>query len=348
MSFDPALFSYDPCNALLNSRFPEISILAAHLTHRDDRDMAEALYQVPRVRKIVQKQRPDGSWKYPGSGQPEARPVEDYDQVETFRMLSILVQKYRQDRRNPAVARAAEFIFSRQSEAGDLRGIYGNQYTPNYTGALLALLVDAGYGEDTRALKVFDWLAGMRQEDGGWAIPMLTIGRGFDLTTLAADPLEPDRSKPFSHMVTGMVLRAYAAHSRLSRAPEAQTAGELLAGRLFREDAYSGRSTVEFWLRFSFPFWFTDLLSALDSLALLGFKSSHPQVRAGLDWFQKQQHADGLWRVTLLRSGGRKLVSEQNEWITLKICEVVSRLHQNDLGVSDADDRRRTIPADAG
>ncbi|NPV55938.1 MAG: terpene cyclase/mutase family protein [Anaerolineae bacterium] len=339
MTLDTALFKHDPCPVLLNSRFAAIRSQAGFLNSHPDVDVALEMAHLPEVRKIIQKQSVDGSWKYPGGGREDHRAVEDYDQIETFRMLGIMVQKFRQDRRNTAVANAAEFLFSRQSEQGDLRGIYGNQYTPNYTGALLALLVDAGYGEDPRALKVFDWLLQIRQSDGGWAIPMLTAGYNFEFETLAAAPLEPDHKKPFSHMVTGMVLRAFAAHPRLRLTPEAQQAGDLLAGRLFQEDAYSGRNTVDFWLRFSFPFWFTDLLSALDSLALLGYPSDHPQVMAGLNWFREQQGADGLWRLQLLRGGGKKRLNEQNEWISLRICQVFDRFHKNDQGVSDADDR---------
>ena len=53
-------------------------------------------------------------------------------------------------------------------------------------------------------------LPAIRQRDGGWAIPMRTLGhryRDFLDVERYPEPLAPDRSKPFSHLVTGMVLR---------------------------------------------------------------------------------------------------------------------------------------------
>jgi hypothetical protein len=108
----------------------------------------------------------------------------------------------------------------------------------------------------------------MRQGDGGWAIPVRTVGVPFPEfvdVERHPQPLAPDRSRPSSHLVTGMVLRAFAAHPAWLKAIEAHEAGELLATRLCKRDRYTDRGGVGYWERVSFPFWFTDIVSSLDT-----------------------------------------------------------------------------------
>jgi len=86
------------------------------------------------------------------------------------------------------------------------------QYTPNYSAAIMELLIKAGYSTDVRTEKGFQWLLSIRQQDGGWAIPLQTVGKKFDLETMQSELIQPDKTKPFSHLVTGIVLRAFTAH----------------------------------------------------------------------------------------------------------------------------------------
>jgi hypothetical protein len=79
-------------------------------------------------------------------------------------------------------------------------------------------------------------------------------------------------------MVTGVVLRALAASEVYRKDERTVRAAALLASRLFLPDRYPDRRGAEYWTKFSFPFWFTDLVSALDSLSLIGVVASHPQV----------------------------------------------------------------------
>lgn len=110
------------------------------------------------------------------------------------------------------------------------------------------------------------------------------------------------------------------------RSSEAHTAGELLASRFFAADTYPDRRAPSFWTTFSYPFWFTDLLSALDSLALLGFTSDDARIKQALDWFVARQGANGLWGLSLLR-----MTREQDcdAWISLAICRVMKRFYRN-------------------
>ena len=136
------------------------------------------LWELREPLRIIRRQTPQGSWTYSG-GTASLRSPENYDQIETFRQLAILVEQYGLTREHPAIERAAEFLLSFQTSEGDIRGIYGNQYAPTYVGAILELLVKAGYADDPRIAKTFTWLLAMRQADGGWAIPMRTLGHRY-------------------------------------------------------------------------------------------------------------------------------------------------------------------------
>ncbi|MFI5264335.1 MAG: hypothetical protein ACHQM6_07460 [Candidatus Kapaibacterium sp.] len=282
----------------------------------------EALWELPDALKILRKQQPNGSWKYPERN-AKVRSQENYDQIETFRNLGYLVEMYGFDRSHPSIKKAAEFLFHFQTKEGDIRGIGGNQYMPYYTAAMLELLIKAGYGNDKRVEHAFDWLSSIRQDDGGWAIPFRTLKKNLSIIVTERKTLEPDRSKPFSGMITGIVLRAYAAHEKYRKSPEAKKAGKLLLSALFKKDAYPDRSSPQLWYRFSFPFWFTDLISATDTLSLLRFSKDEPQIKKAMQWFISHQDRSGLWKLETLRN--KKYESEL--WVTLAICRIMKRLY---------------------
>ena len=131
---------------------------------------------------------------------------------------------------------------------------------------------------------------------------------------MATDTVQPDQSKPFSHLVTGVVLRAFAAHETYRRSAEAKAAGKLLDSRFFRRDLYPDRGTPEYWTRFTYPFWFTDLLSSLDSLSFLGFNLCDSQVKAAVQWFAEEQQKNGLWYLSLLKNGKKKDLNTWYAW----------------------------------
>jgi len=94
---------------------------------------AQSLWTSAEANRLLRRQRPDGSFPYPGGGKEHLRETEDYDQLETYRVLGSLVDKYAATREFAPVEKAAGFLFSRQTEEGDFRGIYGRQYTLNYS-----------------------------------------------------------------------------------------------------------------------------------------------------------------------------------------------------------------------
>jgi hypothetical protein len=310
----------DPIPSLISAKNKAIE----YFTRRDILDEKvepiETLWELPEIKKMFNRQQEDGSWKYPGGGKEHLRSQEDYNQIETYRNLGILIEKYGLENRHPAIERAAEFLFSKQTPKGEFRGIYGNQYSPNYSAAIMELLIKAGYDGDPRIEKGFQWLLSMRQNDGGWAIPLRTVGSKY-ANALKAETMEPDLAKPFSHLATGVVLRAFAASRKYSKSPEAATAGKLLASRFFKKDVYPDRNTPQYWESVSFPFWFTDIVSALDSLSLLGFSGDEPSIDSALRWLKNRQNDDGLFELKLLKGKDKDL----KFWVCLAICRLFKR-----------------------
>ncbi len=317
------LLRVDPVRRLASSENAAISYFARRDLLGDDPGPVSALWDLPDARKIVAKQNADGSWRYPG-GKSHVRSRENYDQLETFRRAGTLVAKFGFTREHRSMERAAEFLFSFQTGEGDFRGIYGNQYATTYVGAITEVLVEAGYADDPRIAKGFRWLLAMRQNDGGWAIPLRTVGVPFseflDIER-HPKPVAPDRSTPSSHLVTGMVLRAFAAHPVLRRSAEARRAGQLLAARLYKRDAYGDRGDVSYWERVSFPFWFTDIVSALDTLSRLGFGADGTTIHAALDRLRKIQRANGTFGLEIMKGKDKDLPW----WICLAVCRSLER-----------------------
>jgi hypothetical protein len=275
--------------------------------------------ELPGVRRAVARQQPDGRWKYPG-GNREIRSPAAYDQLETYRQLGVLVGKFGLDRQHPAVAAAAGFLSSCQTGTGDYRGIYGRQYTPNYSAAITELLIRAGYAGSPQVENAMRWLLTMRQDDGGWAIPTRTLGLSLNVMLTARETFEPDRRRPSSHLVTGIVLRAFAAHPRYRHSADTRRAAELLKSRFFRRDLYPDRAAPSYWLVFSYPFWWTDLLSALDSLAQIGFRPGDPDIARGVAWFVDNQEPNGLWNTGRNRPKG----PHSDLWVGLAICRMLN------------------------
>ena len=313
----------DPTSVLASSSNRAISFFARRDLLDEQPGPVSDLWELREPLRTIRRQASDGSWTYPG-GKSSLRSPENYDQIETFRQLGVLVEQYGFTREHPAIARAAEFLLSFQTPEGDIRGIYGNQYATTYVGAITELLVKAGYAEDPRITLVFNWLLAIRQSDGGWAIPMRTLGhryRDFLDVKQHPAPLAPDPSKPFSHLVTGMVLRAFVAHPAWRGSEEVGHAGELLAGRLFKRDPYGDRGDAGYWERVSFPFWFTDVVSALDTLSRLGISPRSAPIGAALKRLGELQRDDGTFALKLLRAKDKDLPW----WISLAVYRSLQR-----------------------
>jgi squalene cyclase len=140
------------------------------------------------VRRLLRRQKDNGAWPYRGARRTYLRSADNYDQLETYRTVGELVEKFGMTRDHSAVRIAADYLFSNQTDEGDFRGIYGTQYSPNYSAAIMELLIKAGYARDDRIAQGFHWLLHIRQRDGGWAIPLRTVGAKLDSLMMKDDP----------------------------------------------------------------------------------------------------------------------------------------------------------------
>ena len=316
------------CQALLNCGDTQITFFTKRDLLDENPGPLQVIWDLESTKQILRKQLSEGFWRYPNAHAKTASPLQDYDQLETYRRLGQLVEKSAMNRTHPEIQRTAEFLFEKQTDEGDFRGIYGRQYTPNYTSGIMELLIKAGYENDPRIERAFKWLLSFRQSDGGWAIPLRTAkhnfrrGSGNPINSLQT--VQPDFSRPSSHMVTGVVLRAFAAHKKYRVSKNVLAAAEMLTSRLFKRDAYTDRQGPEYWERVSFPFWFTDIVSALDSLSLVGQRPIYNfEIENALRWLIARQSEEGVFRLKLLKTGDPLL----KYWESLAICRILKRYY---------------------
>ena len=322
---------HDPLPPLLSSGSEALRYFAKRDLLGEQVGPVSQLWQLPEAQRILRKQLIDGSW--PRSGVEKHHAV-NYHLVETWRHFRFLVEQYGFTREHPQAEKAAEYLFSCQTEEGDIRGILANQYATYYTGSIMSLLIQAGYADDPRIEKGFRWLLSMRQDDGGWSIPIITHkfdrATQYRLTSQHAEPVLPDRSKPFSHNWTGMVLRAFAVHPEHRKSEAAKLAACLLASRFFQPDRYTSYKAAGYWVRFEYPFWWNNIVAALDSVSLIGLSRDNEQVSKALTWLIDHQGEDGLWKVSYARPNVRETdVAKKREtaaWVNLAICRVLKRL----------------------
>jgi hypothetical protein len=275
------------------------------------------LWTLPRVKRILKNQRSNGSWIYPNK-KATLRSSTNYHQYQTYKTIAELVEFYGLNKKHDAISKAAEYLFSFQTKEGEFRGMYGNQYSPNYSGSITEFLIKAGY-DGMRIEKSLNWLLGMRQDDGGWAIPFRTRNKGLEALSEKAS-IEPDKTKSFSHLITGIVLRPFSLMTAYRR--KVKDVGILLADRVFTRDKYSDRRGIEYWTKFTYPYHWTDILSTIDTLTLLGI-NDHPKINEIMHWFEKHKQENGIYDVSVMAGAKYRDVKY---WITLQYLNVLKRL----------------------
>ena len=292
----------------------------------------ESLWKFAEAERLVARQLDNGSWKYPGKTyNPDTG--QNYFLLQTFRNLRVFVEMNGFTRDHPSVQRAANYMLSCQTAEGDIRGILGNQYMPYYHSVILELLIKAGYADDQRVIAGLDWLLAVRQKDGGWIVPTQAVPtKDRNSEFWSGEPIVPERSKPHSHMATGMALRALAVHPIYRKRDEVIKAGEVLKRRFFKPDKYNDRKAKSYWFKFQFPFWWTNLLTALDTLSWLEFDREDADIIKGLEWFSTNQVEDGLWPTGY---GSGKRSEENRRWVGLAICRVLKNFYTPNMTCSE-------------
>jgi hypothetical protein len=327
---------YDPIEPLMNSGDTAIMYYVRRDLLSEPVEGIEYIWDLPEPQKLLRKQDLSGFWKSSTQNREKA-PAENYDLFETFKHISKLIDMYCFTRKHSSIQRAAEYIFSCQTDEGDIRGILGNQYAPYYTGIIMSLLIKAGYEDDPRIEKGFNWLLSMRQNDGGWVIGSPGLfgrhswkERCIFTTQHVETKRDFDWSKPFGHSGTGMVIRAFAVHPYYRTTKEAKIAAQLLKSHFFKKDNYSSYRSAENWVNFKYPFFWTDLISALDSICLIGIPKDDQDVNRGLDWLVANQQESGLWKNSyskIHKASENKRSQEARLWISLAICRIFKRYY---------------------
>jgi hypothetical protein len=77
----------------------------------------EELWTLPRVKRILKNQ---------------------------YKTMAELVEFYGLNKKHDTIRNAAEYLFSFQTKEGEFRGMYGNQYSPNYSASITEFLIKAG------------------------------------------------------------------------------------------------------------------------------------------------------------------------------------------------------------
>jgi hypothetical protein len=278
---------------------------------------------VGRIR-VLESQAGDGSWIGPSS---RFRRGED----KTDRLIETLKNLFRLHdfgctNEEPVVRKAISFLFACQTREGDFRAASINEYTPGFHALTLEIFCRYGLDADPRVQKGFRWILHHRQKDKGWAIPCRTLSPREAEKRVRAEsagkvgPLQSNISKPSSHFITGLALRALAESPTWRTSPEFRAVADLLVRRFFQDDRYEDRRDASHWEELSYPFWSTNILSVLDALATAGATGKKPQVQAALDWLIGRQGPSGCWEVR-----SRKAVFEDHLWVTYAVLRVLKR-----------------------
>lgn len=315
-------FEYDPLKPLLDIQDDLLHYHIEKFLLGKETTSPQSLLESNRAKKILRHQQEDGSW--PDKRREQHKGINtNYELLETYRYVAQLITFYDMDKTFQPLKKAAEFLFTTQSEEGDFRGIYGNQYSLNYSSAILELLGRLGYTKDKRVEKSFQWLLSFEQDNGGWILPMeMPQISKKPIELYDQDPIPPDKSLPFCHWVTGIVLRALSQHSDYRDHPSAKKAGNLLAKRFFKEDQYSARSAKEYWTKYSYPFWWTDLISVLDTLSIMDYSNENPDISRALDYFRQTQNKEGSWDFYILKG---KSFPNLHWWLHYHLCLIFKR-----------------------
>ncbi|MFC2158102.1 hypothetical protein ACFLT9_09725 [Acidobacteriota bacterium] len=285
-----------------------------------DREFKNLQKFAARIR-ILESQSPNGGWskkRYESHPQWE----KTHYVVDTLRNL-IQLYNFGCSIEDPEILKTVDFLFSTQTKEGDFRGAYLNEYAPTYHALALEILCQLGYNDDKRVQTGFKWMMKNRQSDGGWVIPYRTIPKSeFKkrynyVDQLKLDPIVAEKTKPFSHLVTGMALRALSESANWRTNKETIKVGELLTTRFFKSDKYEDRYHAFFWEELAYPFWATDILSSLDSLAKIGISTENEKIQLALTWLSEKQKSDGHWE-----SGLKKASVEDHLWVTLSVLRV--------------------------
>ncbi len=287
-----ARLASDPIPRLLREGTPSVlARVRRDLIDDSEAPTADEIAGYTEVKSLLRKLEKDGS--FPArAGDKELGPPKFARCLATLRSLDRLAdQGLRLEEKSSVAAqlnRVANCILASQDSAGGIADLIlsdspkgrGKVVALHFQGWALSALCRAGFENDPRIEKGFRFLLSLRQDDGGWA------WRGVRTDSAA---------RPSSHLITGMVLRAFASSKERRTSREARRAAELLATRFLQPDRYEDRKAPSYWEILSEPRFYTDVLDALDTITSIGLGKENSGVRTAEAYLRSRQAKDGLW-----------------------------------------------------
>jgi hypothetical protein len=332
-----ARLASDPIPRLLREGTP--SVLARVRRDLIDDSEAPTAHEIAAYREVqtvLRKINSDGSYTphLPEKGMGSAKFADCLATVRALDRLADLglrVEKDDEEGATPQLRKMADVILASQADDGGIEDLNLGD-TPKAKAKMVALhfhgwaisaLCRAGFETDPRVEKGFKLLLSFRQDDGGWA------WRGVRTDSAA---------RPSSHLVTGMVLRAFASSPQRRTSREARRAAELLATRFLQPDRYEDRKAPAFWEVLTEPRFFTDVLDALDTITSIGLGKENSGVRTAEAYLRSRQGSDGLWYPgPPVKGEAAKAASKKDKdkdkdvaeaiWLTLRVLVVLRRIN---------------------
>jgi hypothetical protein len=286
-----ARLASDPIPRLLREGAPSVlARVRRDLIDDSEAPAADEIVAYPEVKALLRKVEKDGSFA-PRASDKELGSTTFSKCLASLRALDRLADYGLRVEGKSAVSdrlcKIADFLASQDSDGGigdlalgDTPKGRGKVVAVHFQGWALSALCRAGFEADARVENGFRFLLSLRQDDGGWA------WRGVRTDSAA---------RPSSHLITGMVLRAYASSKDRRMGREARRAAELLATRFLQPDRYEDRKAPAFWEALTEPRFYTDVLDALDTITSIGLGKENSGVRTAEAYLRSRQAKDGLW-----------------------------------------------------
>jgi Prenyltransferase and squalene oxidase repeat len=287
-----ARLASDPIPRLLREGSP--SVLAR--IRRDLIDDSEApglseVWAYPEVKAIVKKVEKNGAYaaKAPDKALGGPKFAAALATLRTIdRLTDLGVRVAEGDKSPPELSKSVDFLLESQEPDGGIADLAladtpkgrAKMVALHFQGWAMSALCRLGLEGDRRVERGLQFLLERRQDDGGWA------WRGVRTDSAA---------RPSSHLVTGMVLRAFASATARRGSREARRAAELLATRFLQPDRYPDRKAPGYWELLTEPRFYTDVLDALDTVTAIGLGKENSGVRTAEAYLRSRQSADGLW-----------------------------------------------------
>jgi len=348
-----SLLKDDPLDWLLEPENPSVR----YFTLRDildyfekDSEVEEAKMAIKcykKVSKIFSRQKPEGYWE--SSEQPyHPKYKSTYWQIMILSQLGL-------DKHDDRVRKACEYIFRFQLEEGGFstfreegakreyvwakkKALERGKGIPPFdtwaeekirehemsclTGNVVASLIRLGYVTDDRVRKAFKWLVKIQNRDGGWLCPYWKAHI-------------KDTHSCFMGTITP--LDAFSELPAENKTPEitaaiARGVEFLLMHRLFKADHHKFKVIKKAWLKFSFPWFFYDVLRGLSVVTKLGYIRDK-RIDNALEILLQKQNSDGKWILESTPSRrmhtNLETKGEPSKWVTLHALKVMKAVYQN-------------------